>query len=162
MLNYISKQPDSSKKFSFETINTVGSYGLVSTYNGASGKIGKFRYSAWFNKKWNSGYRENSDSQSDAEAISLFYDASKNLQFKLEWTHSNYVIHLAGPLTDSMFESDPQMSTRARNYYNPNIHIPSITMNWIFQNQQKYYLPHRQFWVQEAVSCLINPQMYPT
>jgi Fe(3+) dicitrate transport protein len=130
MLNYISRQPDSTKQFSFESINTIGSYGLVSTYNGVSGKTGKFRYSAWINKKWITGYRENSDSQYDAAAVSLFYDAAKNLHFKLEWTHSNYIIHLAGPLTDKMFQDNPQKSTRARNYYNPVIHVPSLTMDW--------------------------------
>ncbi|MFV5700313.1 TonB-dependent receptor family protein [Flavobacterium sp. XS2P12] len=130
MLNYISKQPDTTKAFTFETINTIGSYGLVSTYNGVSGKIDKFRYSTWLNKKWISGYRDNSDSQYDAEAVSLYYDASKNLHFKLEWTHSNYITHLAGPLTDEMFNNNPKMSTRSRNYYNPNIHIPSMTVDW--------------------------------
>ncbi|MFV8368670.1 TonB-dependent receptor family protein [Flavobacterium sp. LB2R40] len=130
MLNYISKQPDSTKAFIFETINTIGSYGLVSTYNGASGKIGKFRYSTWINKKWITGYRDNSDSQYNAEAISFFYDPSKKLHFKLEWTHSNYVTHLAGPLTDEQFNRNPKMSTRSRNYYNPNIHIPSMKIDW--------------------------------
>lgn len=140
MVNYISKQPDMLKKFTFESINTVGSYGLVSTYNGASGKIGKFRYFAWVNKKSITGYRENSDSQYDAEAVSLFYDATKNLNIKLEWTHSNYITHLAGPLTDSMFHTDPKMSTRARNYYNPNIHIPSLTMDWNISSSTKLRL----------------------
>jgi Fe(3+) dicitrate transport protein len=127
-LNYISKRPDTIRPFAFESINTVGSYGLVSTYNGASGTVGKFRYSAWFNKKWITGYRDNSDSQYDAEAISLYYDPSKYFSVKLEWTHSNYIVHLAGPLTDSMFHANPQMATRSRNYYNPNIHIPSMTL----------------------------------
>ncbi len=130
MLNYISKQPSNQKKLSLESINTIGSYGLVSTYNGISGGKGHFRYSAWANKKWITGYRDNSDAAYNAEAISLYYDASKNLNFKLEWTHSNYVTHLAGPLTDSMFAIDPKMSTRARNYYNPNIHVPSLVMDW--------------------------------
>ena len=130
MLNYVSKQPDTTKAFALESINTTGSYGLVSTYNGASGKIGKFRYSAWVNKKWITGYRENSDSNFDAEAVSLYYDASKNLHFKLEWTHSNYVTHIPGPLTDSMFRANPKMATRSRNYYQPNIHIPSFTTDW--------------------------------
>lgn len=130
MLNYVSKQPDSTRAIGFESINTMGSYGLVSTFNAVSGKMGKVRYSAWINRKWVTGYRENGDSKYDAEAISLFYDASKNLHFKLEWTHSNYIIHLAGPLTDSMFEANPKSSTRARNYYNPNIHVPSFTMDW--------------------------------
>ena len=130
MLNYINKQPDTTKKIAFESINTVGSYGLVSTYNGASGKIGKFRYSAWANKKWITGYRDNGDSQYEAAAASLFYDPSDDLHIKLEWAHSNYVIHISGALTDSMFHLDPQMSTRSRNYYSPNIHVPSLTMNW--------------------------------
>ncbi|MBK8242310.1 MAG: TonB-dependent receptor [Saprospiraceae bacterium] len=130
MLNYISKKPNNQKIINLESINTVGSYGLVSTYNNISGGKGKIRYSAWANKKWITGYRDNSDAAYNAEAISLYYDASKNLNFKLEWTHSNYVTHLAGPLTDSMFAIDPKMSTRARNYYNPNIHVPSFVMDW--------------------------------
>ena len=140
MLNYISKQPDTTKEVAFESINTVGSYGLVSTYNSASGKIGKFRYSAWINRRLITGYRDNSDSKFDAEAVSLFYDATKNLHFKLEWTHSNYVTHLAGPLTDIMFKANPRMSTRSRNYYNPNIHIPSFTMDWDITSSAKLRL----------------------
>lgn len=129
MLNYISKQPKLKKAF-FESINTVGSYGLVSTYNSLSGTLNKFRYSAWFNKKWITGYRDNGDSEYNAEGLSLFYDVSENLHLKFEWTHSNYVVHLAGPLTDSMFYADPQSSTRSRNYYQPDIHVPSITLDW--------------------------------
>ena len=137
MLNYISKQPDSTKPFAFESVNTVGSYGLVSAFSSASGKIGKLRYSTWYNKKWITGYRENSDAQYNAEAISLFYDVSKDLTFKFEWTHSNYVTHLPGPLTDSMFLADPQMATRSRNYYNPNIHVPNISMYWNINHTTK-------------------------
>jgi len=130
MLNYISKLPDTSKKFTFENINTIGSYGLVSTFNRASGKLGQFRYSTWINKKWITGYRDNSDARYNAEAITLYYDATPKLHLKLEWTHSDYVTHLAGPLTDNMFNTDPQMATRSRNYYNPDIHVPSFTMDW--------------------------------
>jgi Fe(3+) dicitrate transport protein len=130
MLNYISKQPDITKKISFESINTIGSYGLLSTYNSLSGKVGKIRYSAWMNKKALTGYRANSESQFNAEGISIYYDATKNLQFKFDWTHSNYLTSLAGALNDSLFRLNPRMATRSRNYYNPNIHVPSIKMDW--------------------------------
>ncbi|MEO7174592.1 MAG: TonB-dependent receptor [Saprospiraceae bacterium] len=130
MMNYISKQPDTTRQIAFETINTIGSNGLVSTYSSASGKINKVRYSAWLNKKWITGYRDNSDSEFDSEGLSLFYDPAENLSIKLEYTHSNYITHLPGPLTDNMFHADPTQSTRARNYYQPNISIPSITLNW--------------------------------
>lgn len=130
MLNYVSKQPDSAHVFAFESINTVGSYGLLSTFNSASGTVGKIKYYAWFNKKDVKGYRKFSDSRYDAQNISLFYQADKNLLLKAEWTRSNYVIHLAGPLTDAMFQSDPRMASRSRNYYNPKINVPSITLDW--------------------------------
>ncbi|MEZ4827348.1 MAG: TonB-dependent receptor [Bacteroidia bacterium] len=76
------------------------------------------------------GYRKNGDSQYEAANVSLFYNPRSGLQMKFEWTHSNYLIHLAGPLNDSMFYAGPQSATRSRNYYNPNIHIPSLSIDW--------------------------------
>jgi len=130
MLNYVGKQPDSTGKFTFESINTAGSYGLLSTFNSVSGTKGKFKYYAWFNNKGIKGYRKNSDSKYDAQNISLFYQLDPKLLIKAEWTRSNYTIHLAGPLTDAMFATNPRSSTRSRNYYNPEINVPSITIDW--------------------------------
>lgn len=137
MLNYKSKLPDKENQLSFESINTVGSYDLVSTYNSLSGTIGKFRYATYFSKKEVSGYRHNSDSKYDAENIALYYDAADNFHIKLDWSHSNYVIHLAGPLSDAMFEADPKTSTRSRNFYNPDIHVPSFKLDWALSDNTK-------------------------
>lgn len=130
MLNYVSKQPDSTRAFAFESINTAGSYGLLSTFNSISGSKGKFKYYAWFNNKGIKGYRKNSDSKYDAQNISLFYQPDPKLLIKAEWTRSNYTTHLAGPLTDAMFAADSRSATRSRNYYNPEINVPSITIDW--------------------------------
>lgn len=130
MLNYISKKPDPKRKFSYEGINTVGSFGLLSSFHAVRGTVGKFQYNVWINKKSSEGYRENSRSDYNAENVTLTYQPHEDLAFNLEWTHSNYVIQLAGPLTDSMFYADPQSATRSRNYYNPDIHIPSFTVDW--------------------------------
>lgn len=130
MLSYVSKQPDTTQRLAFESINTVGSYGLLSTYNRASGRIGRFRYAAWMNQKRNGGYREYGDSEYEAQCVSLYYQPSQALELRLEWTRSYYYIHLAGPLTDSMFRANPQMGTRSRNYYSPDIHVPSFSLFW--------------------------------
>ncbi|MCO6460854.1 MAG: TonB-dependent receptor [Saprospiraceae bacterium] len=139
MLNYITKAP-SKKKVGFESINTVGSYGLVSTYNALSGTLGKFRYSVWMNKKSLEGYRKFNDSRYDAEAVSLFYDFNENMKLKIEYTHSNYLIHLAGALNDRQFAEDPRQATRTRNYYNPDIYIPSLTFDWNLSNSTRLRL----------------------
>ncbi|MFM7428596.1 MAG: hypothetical protein ACKO1F_01720 [Flammeovirgaceae bacterium] len=47
-----------------------------------------------------------------------------------ELSRSNYVYQIPGPLTDSMFLANPRMSTRSRNYFNPDIYIPSLTLDW--------------------------------
>lgn len=136
MMNYKSKLP-SDKTISFESINTVGSYDLVSTFNSLAGTLGKFRYGTYMTKKSIRGYRQNSDSKYNAENISLYYDASENFHIKLDWSHSNYVVHLPGALTDAMFNVDPTSSTRSRNYYNPDIHVPSIKVDWALGDDTK-------------------------
>ncbi|MEZ4827349.1 MAG: TonB-dependent receptor plug domain-containing protein [Bacteroidia bacterium] len=50
MLNYVSKKP-AARKIAYESYNTVGSYGLVSSYQSLSGTSGKWSYYAWVNRK---------------------------------------------------------------------------------------------------------------
>lgn len=130
MLNFITKQPDPNRPFAFETINTVGSYDLSSTFNRIHGTLGKFQYSAWLFRKSLSGYRQFNNSRQGAEAITLFYHPTKRMQFIAEWTRSSYFVQIPGPLNDSMFRADPRQATRQRNFYAPNIHVPSVQMKW--------------------------------
>ncbi|MBL7783383.1 MAG: TonB-dependent receptor [Saprospiraceae bacterium] len=130
MLNYVIKQPDSTRKVGWETINSVGSYGLLSTYNALGGKIGRLQYYAFYSKRLSNGYRENSESDYDGQGLVLKYAASKNLTLGAELLRSNYTYHIPGPLTDAMFEADPRQSTRSRNYFNPEIYVPSVSLEW--------------------------------
>jgi len=130
MLNYITKAPDTTRRLAFESINSAGSYGLLSTYNAVSGRIGKFDYSAYVNFRKSDGYRDNGRTDSDAESFMLRYHATQNLALTFELSHSRYLYQLPGQLTDSMFYADPRQSTRSRNYYSPDIYVPSIKMEW--------------------------------
>ena len=130
MLNYISKGPDTTRRIGFESINSAGSFGLVSTYNAISGRVGKLDYSIYGNIRKSDGYRKNSRTDADAEGVFLRYNVSPRLNFTAELSHSRYLYQLPGQLSDSMFHADPRQSTRARNYYSPDIYVPSIGMNW--------------------------------
>jgi len=130
MLNYINKTGDSSKAFSFESINTVGSYNLLSTFNAIGGKTGKLRYYAYFNRRSRDGYRDYEHTNSEAQNIQLTWEASERFSVKLEWARSAYTYRIPGPLTDAMFYSNPRQATRTRNYFNPDIHIPSVVIKW--------------------------------
>ncbi|BDQ13235.1 TonB-dependent receptor family protein [Sediminibacterium sp. TEGAF015] len=130
MLNYISKQPDSLRPFSFENINTIGSFQLLSTYNAISGTVNKMSYQAYHFVKSRNGYRIGEESNSSAYKISLTYRPTKSSSLHLEWSKSTYTYKIPGPLNDSMFLENPRQSTRNRNYFNPSIHLPFIKFNW--------------------------------
>jgi Fe(3+) dicitrate transport protein len=140
MLNYITKQGDTTRPFSFESINTVGSFNLLSTYNAIGGKSGKFRYYAYFYKKSRAGYRDNEHTDSEAQGIIATYEPSSRFSLRLEWARSEYLYRIPGALTDSMFYADPTQATRSRNYFNPDINIPSITLNWQLALQTRVQL----------------------
>jgi Fe(3+) dicitrate transport protein len=130
MLNYVSKMPDSAQVVSVENITSIGSYGLLSTYLSVGGTSGKFQYQGYYSKRVSSGYRENGQSDYDAQALLLIYSPAENIKLTAELSRSYYLYQIPGPLTDQMFESDPRQSTRSRNYFNPEIYVPSINLDW--------------------------------
>lgn len=130
MINYVSKMPDTTKAIAFESINSAGSFGHLSTYNAISGTIGKFQYYAYFAIRKSNGFRDNSRSEYDGESVMLVYNASRHLKITGEVSRSRYLYQIPGPLTDSMFHADPTQSTRARNYFNPEIYVPSLKVEW--------------------------------
>ena len=140
MINYISKQGDTSKPFGFESINTIGSFNLLSSYNAVGGKSGKFKYYAYIYRKSRDGYRKNEHTNSEAESVTLSYEPTKNLSVRLEWSRSEYLYRVPGPLTDSMFAADPKQATRSRNYFSPNIHVPSVIIHWQMGEKTKLQL----------------------
>src|SRR5690606_33789123 len=98
MLNYITKTADTTKKVTLESINSVGSYGLLSTYNAVGGRIGKIDYYVYANRRISDGYRDNSRTEADAEAALITWRPSALLNFKFELSHSRYLYQLPGAL----------------------------------------------------------------
>jgi Fe(3+) dicitrate transport protein len=154
MLNYATKKPDSTRILSIENITSVGSYGLLSTFLSASGKAGKFQYMTYYTKRVSEGYRENGKTDYDAQSFLLVYSPSTRLKFTAELSRSNYVYQMPGPLTDAMFQANPRQATRSRNYFNPEIYVPSIRMDWSLGE-------HTQIsWVTSAVLGYRNSVMF--
>ncbi|MEP7258443.1 MAG: TonB-dependent receptor plug domain-containing protein, partial [Flavitalea sp.] len=130
MLNYVSKQGDTTRPFSFESINTAGSFNLLSSYNAIGGKKGKFRYYAYMSKKSRGGYRDNEHTDSEAQQVGVTYEPNDHFSLHVEWSRAKYLYRIPGGLNDSMFHADPRQATRSRNYFSPDIHVPSVSMNW--------------------------------
>jgi Fe(3+) dicitrate transport protein len=130
MINYVTKSADTSKKITFESLNSIGSFGLLSTFNALGGKIGKFTYYGYYQKRISDGYRDNASSDAEAQFINIKYEVNEKMSLKAELGRSTYLYRIPGPLTDSMFYNNPRQSTRLRNYFSPDIYVPSLTLDY--------------------------------
>ncbi|MFC3813233.1 TonB-dependent receptor family protein [Lacihabitans lacunae] len=130
MLNYIGKSGDSTKAFDFQSTNSIGSFGLLSSYNAVGGQIGKVNYYAYISKRVSDGYRDNSHSDYQAQSAQITYRPSSKFSINADFSRSKYIFQLAGPQNDALFKTHPQASIRSRNYYSPDIYVPSISLNY--------------------------------
>jgi Fe(3+) dicitrate transport protein len=154
MLNYITKSADTTKRFGFESVNTTGSFGLLSTYNAVGGRVGKIDYYVYYSKRVSDGYRDNSRTEASAFSAMITYRPSASVTINAELSQSKYLYQLPGQLTDSMFTADPRQSTRARNYYSPDIYVPSVNLDWKINERTKLT------WLTSAVLGTRNSVMF--
>ncbi len=130
MLNYVLKGPDSTRAFAYETVNSIGSFGLQSTFHRVSGTVGKLSYQAYYHRRTSNGYRDNGRSVAEGQFASLSYAFRSNLILRAELGRSYYQYQIPGPLTDAQFAQNPLQSTRSRNYFSPDIYLPSLRLDW--------------------------------
>ncbi len=117
LLNYVTKKSLGSAPFSFETQQTIGTYGLFNTFNAIGGKIKKFSYYGFLHHRFADGWRDNSRYSTTTGHINLSYTFNKKLTTSLEYTHMNYLSQQPGGLTDSMFFENSRQSVRDRNWF---------------------------------------------
>ena len=130
MLNYIIKRPDTSRVLSAESINSIGSFGWVSTFNAIGGRKGRWEYYAYYSRRFSNGYRENSRSEFDGQGLLVRFQASERLSMRAEMFRSSYFHTPPGPLTDAQFAENPRQATRRRNYFSPELFLPAFGVDW--------------------------------
>ena len=128
MLNYVLKR-ETKKKFSFETQNTIGSYGLMSSFNAIGGKFKKFSYYVYNHSRSADGWRENSDYTVRNSHVFVEYRFTENTKLSAEYTNMDYKMQQAGGLTDEQFNNDSRQSFRARNWFGTLWNVFSINFD---------------------------------
>ena len=128
MLNYVLKR-ETKKKFSFETQNTAGSYGLMSSFNAIGGKFKKFSYYVYNHSRSADGWRENSDYTVRNSHVFVEYRFTENTKLSAEYTNMDYKMQQAGGLTDEQFNNDSRQSFRERNWFGTPWNVFSINFD---------------------------------
>ena len=134
MLNYVLKR-ETKKKFSFETQNTVGSYGLMSSFNAIGGKFKKFSYYIYNHSRSADGWRENSEYTVRNTHAFVEYRFTENTKLSAEYTNMDYQMQQAGGLTDEQFNANPRQSLRERNWFGTPWNVFSINFDTKISNR---------------------------
>ncbi len=117
MLNFKFKEGPSDKKIGAETMQTIGSFGLFSSFNSLGGTAGKVKYYGFYQYKRSDGWRPNSGLEQHTAYLSANIQVSEKFSIRPEYTHTQYLAQQPGGLTDAQFEMDPRQSNRARNWF---------------------------------------------
>ena len=115
MLNYVLKR-ETEKPFTFETQNSIGSYGLTSSYNAIGGTKKKLSYYIYNHFRTGNGWRENSHYEVRNSHAYFAYQFTPKTKLSLEYTNMDYEMQQAGGLTDTQFADNPRQSFRERNW----------------------------------------------
>ncbi len=118
LINFRMKQPHPTRKLDWVSRQSVGSFGLFTSFNSVGGTLGRMSYYGYFHHKRGDGFRPNSGYSAQNAYLHLGYDLSDRTSLALEVTYLNYLAQQAGGLTDTQFAQDPTFSPRPRNWFN--------------------------------------------
>lgn len=128
LINFKMKTPNPNKPIEWLTRQSVGSFGLLTSFNSLGGTKGKFSYYTYFNYKKGDGFRPNSDFESNNFFAHIGYEISERTNLSFEYTYLNYLAQQSGGLTDTQFKLDPSYSNRDRNWFEVNWNLYSLKL----------------------------------
>lgn len=137
LMNFVLRKPDKSTRFTAETINTVGSNGLISSFNYIGGTEGKWNYTAYYQKRVGNGWRENGYFNTDHAHLEVNYAASNKLKLGVEMTYMTVESQQPGGLTDAQFAGDSRQSSRGRNWFSTPWFVPSLSAEYLISSKTK-------------------------
>lgn len=161
MVNFKLKEGDSTKVLGFESEQSAGSNRFFNSYNAIGGKAGKVSYYAFYSARTGDGWRPDAAFNSRAYYASLKYQFNDQGSIAFQFSRSDYRQQIAGGLTDAQFEANNRQSTRARNFFNPEINIPALLFNYRFDKNTRLEVTSHVLFGQRNSVQFINTANIP-
>jgi Fe(3+) dicitrate transport protein len=163
MMNYVTKEGDSTKPLSIESDQTTGSNNFFNSYNAIGGEKGKLNYYGYYDFRSGDGWRDNASFNYHAYYINLDYHFNARSSLALQFSRMDYVQQIAGGLTDSQFNQNPKQSFRERNWFNPEINIPALVFKYeASANTQLEIISNGLFGQRNSVQFIASPLVADT
>lgn len=132
LLNYKLKKGHPTKVLTFESQQTVGSYGLFNTFNALGGTYKKWNYYGFIHHRAADGWRQNSHYATLTAHLSLGCQVTSKLSIGLEYTKNNYKSQQSGGLTETQYAQNHQQSSRSRNWFGAPWNVASALVKYKF------------------------------
>jgi len=157
MMNYVMKEGDTSRVFSLESEQTIGSYNFFNSYNAIGGKKRRITYYAYYDNRHGDGWRPNSKFNYQASYADVKYDLSSRASISFQFSRMAYEQQIAGGQTDAQFAADRLQSNRERNYFSPTINIPAVTLDLKLSDFTRIEVTSHVVWGDRSSVQFINP-----
>ncbi len=120
MVNYVLKNGHGEKSLFYEGRQSMGSFGMLSSFNAIGGTKGKWSYYTFAQQRKGNGWRENSAFDCATLHGSVEFRPNEKIVLGLNVTHSDVESQQPGGLTDNQYSSNWRSSSRSRNW----LHVP--------------------------------------
>lgn len=158
MINFKLKEGDPDKKISVLSKQTVGSWGLFSSFNSVSGEIGAWNYYTFFQHKQGFGARPNAHFDANIIYLAGRYLMTDKLEITTQYTYMNYLAQQSGGLTDRQFALEPFQSLRARNWFSIHWNLFNLSLDYEISARSKINIRNfGLFAYREAIGILTSP-----
>jgi len=116
LVNYVTEDAPKDKPFQLTTSQTGGSFGMFNSFTSIGGNCNKLSFYGFVQYRNMDGYRPNSQQWQLSGFGKVQYTPSEKINIGLEYSLLRNRIQMPGGLTDSLFNVNPKLSTRARNW----------------------------------------------
>ncbi|MDP3665050.1 MAG: TonB-dependent receptor [Sediminibacterium sp.] len=141
MLNYVLHNgSDIDKPFAVESQQTVGSFGLVNTFNAIGGKTGNNHYYGFFDHRNANGWRDNSRYKTNTGFVTVTHLFNNKWKLAAEVLRYSMLSQQPGGLTDSLFNTNAQPSLRSRNWLNIEWGTAALSLDYTLNEKNIFNL----------------------
>lgn len=140
LLNFQFKKGNPEKTIGLTSRQTIGSYGVFSSFNSLGGQVGKVNYYGFYQHKQGDGWRQNTRYNVNTAYGSVNYQLTSKLKIGAELTFMDYLMKQPGGLTDVQFEQDPRASYRNNNWFKAQWVMPAGWLDYQLNEKTKLNL----------------------
>ena len=108
-----------------------GSFGFAGVFAEVGGTAGELGWKGFYQYRRGDGWRPNSSFDVHTAHALARVDLGERVRVSADYTYMTYLAQQPGGLTDRQFELDASQSNRARNWFNVDWNLASVTINAI-------------------------------